>query len=236
MLRWLVLYCGIMLLPALSLADEPLRPFQASYKTSVGLMSATGERSLRPQEKNGQWLFASRASVLGLAVTEQATIALRDNHIQSLSYNFVNPLSSKRNLSLRFDWPQHRLVDTQRGQSRELADGTFDRLSFQLQLQRDVCQPGGKFHEATYRLADANKFKTYNIELLGRESLKTSVGTLDTLKLRQYRPGKSGDALIWLAPAWDCLLVQLQNRGDDDNQVLKLISATVDGREVKGAR
>lgn len=234
MLRLFRVCCALLLVPALALADEPLRPFQASYKTTMGLMSATGERSLRPL-RDGQWLFASRASVLGLAVTEQATIDLHGNRVRSLSYDFVNPLSSKRNLALRFDWPAHRLIDTRRDQSRELADGTFDRLSFQLQLQRDVCQAGDNFHEASYRLADANKFKTYRVELLGRETLKTRVGTLDTIKLRQYRPGKTGDALIWLAPQWDCLLVQLQNRDDDDNQVLKLISATVDGRAVTGA-
>ncbi len=231
----LVLILMLLLPPAVACAEQPLRPFQVSYKTNLGLLSAIGERSLSVG-RDGNWLFQSNASVFGLAVTEQAVVTLRSNRIQSLRYDYVNPLSSKRNLSLRFDWPHKQLTDTLHGQTRDLPEGSFDRLGFQLQLQRDVCQGGAPFRVRDYLLADANKFKTYRIEYLGRESLNTKVGKLDTIKLRQYRPGKTGDSLIWLAPAWDCLLVQLEERDDENSQILKLVKATVNGREVTGAR
>ena len=181
---WLLL----LTLPAMTWAEQPLRPFQVTYQTNLGPLSATAERSLS-LGRDGNWLFQSRASVFGLTVTEQSTVALRANRIQSLRYEYVNPLSSKRNLSLRFDWAQRKLTDTLRGNTRDLPDGTFDRLGFQLQLQRDVCQGGAPFRVQDYLLADANKFKTYRIEYLSRETLKTKVGKLDTVKLRQYRPG-----------------------------------------------
>ncbi len=231
-------WLGVLVLAATAAgaaAEQPLRPFQATYRSSMGLLSATGQRSLE-RDRDGHWVFQNNAKVLGLQMSERTILQVQDHRLLSLDYHFVNAFRSSRNLDLRFDWDRHEVVNAKRGDVRKLPDRAYDRLGWQLQLQQDVCSDPSGFHQKDYVLVDTNKFKTYRVEALGRESLETKVGHLDTIKLRQTRVGKDdGETLIWLAPKWDCLVAQLEQHGEDGDYTLRLLGAEVGGRRVEGS-
>jgi hypothetical protein len=217
-----------------ALAATPV-PFTASYSTQYGMLSATGTRTLE-KRSDGNWAFENRASAMFAEIVENSTFALRDGRVTPLNYNFRNPLRAKRNLSLVFNWPQGKAEDRERNISVPLRGAVYDKLSYQLQLQRDVCANPAKFDARDYTVVDGKKLKTYRVEFIDRQALDTQVGKLATVHLRQYRPDKQPHeyTLFWLATDYSCLLVRLDEQEGKEIIRLELTSATVNGTAVKG--
>jgi hypothetical protein len=225
----------ILLWPTSGWSVEPL-PFSATYQSSYGMLSATGVRQLSARE-DGSWLLENRAKLLMVEVLEQSIFAATKDGIRPYTYDFVNPLKKERSLSLQFDWEQHKVTDTLSRESVALPERTYDKLSYQLQLQLDVCAAPDAFKGENYVVADRGRLKTYRVEPVGREPMKTPVGTLETIKLRQFRPDKhQKETLIWVAPDWQCLLVRVEQHDEGDRSSLSLVKATVNGAAVRGTR
>jgi hypothetical protein len=212
-----------------------LQPFSATYETSYGFLTASGERKLEALP-NGQWKVQSNAQAMGFALNENATFTLNQAHVTPLNYNFENPLNKSRSMKLAFDWKNNTAFNEVAKATVPLASNAYDKLSYQVQLQRNVCANPDKYAGEDFQLVDRTRLKTYHIELVGREPLKTTVGTLNTIHLRQYRPDKRDgkDTQIWLAADWGCILVRLDQYDKDDLYTLKFIGAKVNGTTVTG--
>lgn len=210
-------------------------PFTANYSSDYGMLSATGVRRLE-RRADGSWGFENRASALLSEVVETSTFALRGGRVQSLSYDFRNPFNAKRNMSLQFDWAKGQVRDAVQNRTLPLSGEVYDKLSYQMQMQQDVCANPEKFGGRNYTVVDRGKLKTYRVEFVDRQPLPTRVGTLATIHLRQYRPDKrdGDDTLIWLAADFHCVLARLDQHDGDNLIRLNLTGATVNGREVKG--
>ena len=230
-------YCAAALLFAFIIHDnayaaEPI-PFSAIYQTSYGIMSARGERKL--DLANGVWKMQNNAHVLMVDVIERSTFTWQNDHLISQSYEFINPLSQDRSLSLTFDWPNNSALNNGSKTTVQLTPGVFDKLSYQAQMQVNVCANPDKYAGENFTVVDRNKLKTYRVELVGRDVQKTPIGMLSTIHLKQFRPDKRDgkDTQIWLAADWHCLLVRLDQYEGNDIISLKLVSAKVNGVDVK---
>jgi hypothetical protein len=224
---------ALLLLPLTASAVE-LLPFSATYKSRHGVVSATGERELKAIER-GQWQLTNRAKLLMVEVTEQSTFVLNDGAVQSVSYEFVNPFRSERSQSLQFDWPQKLATDHKSKEQVELPERAFDKLNYQAQLQLDACANPANFQTRDYLVVDRGRIKTYRVESKGIEVLATGVGSLRTLKLRQYRPDRQEkETLVWMATEWNCLLAKIEDRDEDEVVSLSLVKAAVNGVAVTG--
>jgi hypothetical protein len=212
-----------------------LQPFSAIYETNYGLLSARGERKLEPLA-DGQWKVQSNAHVMAFDLNENATFTPQNARLRPLKYNFENPFNKSRSMKLAFDWEKNSVFNDIEKVTVPLAANAYDKLSYQVQLQLNVCANPDKYAGEDFQLVDRNKLKTYHVELVGREKLKTEVGTLNTIKLRQFRPDKRDgkDTQIWLAADWSCILVRLDQYDKDDLYTLKFISAKINGKEVTG--
>lgn len=212
-----------------------LKPFTAIYETSYGFLSARGERKLEPLA-GGQWKVQSNAHVLAFDINENSTFTLKNTHVNSLSYNFENPVNKSRSMKLAFDWSNNSVFNDVEKATIPLAPNAYDKLSYQVQLQLNVCANPDKYAGEDFQLVDRNKLKTYHVELVGRETLKTEAGTLNTIHLRQYRPDKRDgkDTQIWLAADWNCILVRLDQYDKDDLYTLKFVKAKINGTDVTG--
>ncbi|HEY3699030.1 MAG TPA: DUF3108 domain-containing protein [Spongiibacteraceae bacterium] len=229
-----ILLIGALLFAAtLSSAAQPV-PFEATYETSYGIMSARGERKLQA-DTDGLWKMENNAHVLMVSVIERSTFSWQHDRVNSQTYEFINPLSQDRSLSLTFDWPHNTVTDNGSKRTLQLAPGVYDKLSYQAQMQMNVCANPDKYPGEDFTVVDRNKLKTYRVELVGREVQKTPAGMLTTIHLKQFRPDKRDgkDTQIWLAADWHCLLVRLDQHEGNDIISLKLVSAKVDGVEVK---
>lgn len=210
-----------------------LVPFDAIYETSYSFMSARGERKLEAGN-DGVWKLSNNAHVLMVDVDEHATFKWQSNHVQSLSYDFTNPFSKNRSMSLTFDWPKNTVSDSLSKETLQLTPNVYDKLSYQIQLQHDVCANPDKFPGEDFTVVDYGRLKTYRVELVERDKQKTPLGELNTIRLRQFRPDKRDgkDTQIWVAADWNCLLVRLDSYDGDNIVSLKLVSGKVNGVEV----
>ncbi len=175
------------------------------------------------------------AHVLMVNVVEHSTFTWQGKHVTSLSYEFANPLNQNRSMSLSFDWPKKTVTNTNTNQTLPLAPDVYDKLSYQAQMQANVCADPDHYAGENFTVVDYKKLKTYRVELVGRDVQKTPVGLLNTIHLKQFRPDKRDgkDTQIWLAADWNCFLVRLDQYDRDDLYSLKLVKAKVNGVEVK---
>lgn len=213
-------------------AAQPV-PFAATYETRYGMMSARGERKL-DVGSDGIWKMQNNAHVMMVDVIERSAFTWQNDHVVSQSYEFINPLSDDRSLSLSFDWPKN-IVTNKTKQTLPLAPGVYDKLSYQAQMQINVCANPDHYAGENFTVVDRNRLKTYRVELVGRDVQKTPIGMLTTIHLKQFRPDKRDgkDTQIWLAADWSCLLVRLDQYDNNDLISLKLVKATVNGVDVK---
>ena len=220
-------------LTAVTHAAQPV-PFHAVYETSYGIMSARGERKLEPVNDN-VWKLENSAHVLMVDVVERSTFAWQNDHVLSQTYDYTNPLSQERSISQSFDWAKNIAINNGSKQTLPIQPGAFDKLSYQLQMQMNVCANPDNYPGENFTVIDRKRLKTYRVEFIGRETQKTGAGALNTYHLRQYRPDKRDDkdTHIWLAADWNCLLGRLDQREGNDTVSLKLVKATVNGVEVK---
>lgn len=212
-----------------------LQPFSAVYETSYGFLTARGERKLETLP-DGQWKVQSNAHAMGFDINENATFTLKQAHVNAVNYNFENPFNKSRGMKLTFDWKNNSVFNEVEKATIPLAPNAYDKLSYQVQLQVNVCANPDKYAGEDFQVVDRVRLKTYHVELVGREQLKTEVGTLNTIHLRQYRPDKRDgkDTQIWLAADWGCILVRLDQYDKDDLYTLKFISAKMNGTTVTG--
>lgn len=224
---------AIALAASAAAATRPV-PFEAVYETSYGIMSARGERKLEAGN-NGVWKMTNSARVLMVDVVERSTFTWQNDRVVSQTYDFTNPLSQDRSISLSFDWPNNIVTNNGSKQTLPLAPGVYDKLSYQAQMQMNVCANPDKYPGENFTVVDRKRLKTYRVEFIGRDVQKTPVGMLTAIHLKQFRPDKPGgkDTHIWLAADWNCLLVRLDQHEDKDIISLKLVSAKVNGVEVK---
>jgi hypothetical protein len=230
-----VLFAAPLLVALTSAAGATLPiPFEATYETSYGVMSARGERKLEV-DSNGIWKMKNNAHVLMVDVVEHSTFKWENNRAVSQSYEFLNPFSKDRSMSLSFDWPQNTVSDSQSKKTLKLAPGVFDKLSYQAQMQIDVCANSDHYPGQDFTVVDFGRLKTYRVEFVGRDVQKTAAGLLNTIHLKQFRPNKRDgkDTQIWLAADWSCLLVRLDQYDGDKLISLRLVNAKVNGVEVK---
>lgn len=209
-------------------------PFKATYETSYGVMSARGERKLE-RDRDNLWKMENNAHVLMMDVIERSSFIWRNNLVVSQTYEYTNPLNQDRSLSLSFDWAKNNVINNGSKQTLELAPGVYDKLSYQLQMQMNVCANPDNYPGENFTVVDRKKLKTYRVEFVGRDTQKAAVGTLNTIHLKQFRPEK-GDAdatHIWLAADWNCLLVRLDQHDGGDVMSLKLVKASVNGADVQ---
>lgn len=220
---------------ALTAAAQPPepQPFEAHYSTRIHGVTATGSRQLEPLGE-GRWQLRSEARALFLRVAEDSLLQWTPEGYQLLEYRFEHPLGKKRSMDWRLDWAAGTGRERLGGATAALEQPVHDPLSLQLQLQQDACiDPELDRH---YQVLNRKGPRVYRVRRLGSERLDTAVGELDTVLLEQRRPGKERHTLLWLAPDWGCLLVQLEHNEpeDKDSQSLTLERATVGGVTVRG--
>lgn len=231
MIRRIVLgtLSALLILPA---AATELLPFSATYKSRHGMLSATGVRELTRQE-DGSLLLTNSARLLMVEVSEQTRFTLNDGRVTTLGYEFVNPFRAERSQTLVFDWTQRIVTEQKSKEQLPLPERAFDRLSYQAQLQLDVCANPDGFMTRDYPVVDRDRIKTYRIESKGMEVLSTGAGNLRTLKLRQYRPDRQDkETLVWMAVEWNCLIAKIEDHDEDEVISLSLVKATVNGATV----
>ena len=208
----------------LSLAGEnPLKPYTANYTVEHDdEVVANSVVSLQKTE-DGNWRYESEsrltslvAQILGVAVNEQSEWSW-DNHVQVHSYRYKRS-GKEKHVHLRFDWQQMKVTNTINGDpwQMDIPAGTQDKLSINLALMAHLAQSET---DISIPVADGGKLKTYDYKILGRESITTALGPVNTIKVTRNKRGrKDRQAILWLAPELGYVLVRME-KTDKDGEI-----------------
>ncbi len=220
-------------LPAIAENDFP-PPFTANYSLSIrGVQIAEGSRTLR-QEKGDIWKFSSTSHTIGLMsyvrktrIDETTTFKLLAGKIQPQAYFYQQMNGSKiKKVEISFDWNKNIIYGSDNNGQWEvpLEVGILDKLLYQLIVMQDLQQ--GK-RNLKYKVVDKGKVKTYIPNFMGKESIKTGQGSLETLKYQKVASDGERSTTLWCAPKLHFLPVQVEH--DEKGELITLLLETVTG-------
>jgi Protein of unknown function (DUF3108) len=214
-------------------AQTTLTPYTATYTASYSGLSTELERELKNKGNNG-WSLSNESSLLFATFTEKASFQFHQGKLVPRRYQYENPISSKRDSKLNFNWDKGLVTESARDNSQlELPPDALDKLTFQLQLRLDLIKQEGKLNNKTYTLVDSTKLKSYTVEYIGEEKITTPTGTYNTIKIKKQRPGKDKHTIIWLAKDWQYIILQIERfEKGEIRYKLELQSATLNGTKM----
>lgn len=221
MLKHLGLFLFFSISTALAAQDIP--DFSANYLVRLnGIQAGELKRSLETQE-SGLRRFYSVSQAKGVfsffkpdLIEETSIWQPYKGNVKPQRYVYQRSGGKKdKTLEMDFDWQQQivSIDDRKHPWQLELEPGTLDKLVYQISLMQDL-ERG--IESIDYRIADGGKLKTYHIVVLGKETITTPMGNIETIKLTRQRE-KAGDreTTLWCAPALNYLPVKLEHIEDD---------------------
>ncbi len=208
-------------------------PQQFSAVYTVKKSGMTIGETKRTLNHNGtQYQFESITRPKGIAklftsgqVVERSLWNFHQNQPRPEQYTFFNSGGKKkRNVQIDFDWTKKQVVNTVNGQpwSMPLEYDTQDKLLYQLRIMQDLPTDQPMLH---YPIADGGKLKYYDIEVVGKERIRTKLGVFDTVRLRHVKGSRK--TTMWCAQQLGYLPVRIeQQKGNNSPVTATLKSVT----------
>jgi hypothetical protein len=211
----------LFLASAATASDIP--DFSANYLVELNGIQAGELKRILSTEENGLRRFHSVSQAKGVfsffkpdIVKETSLWKLESGRVQPQHYRYQRSGGDKdKMLSMEFDWTnkQVSIDDKKHPWTLDLETGVLDKLVYQISLMRDLDRG---VEQVDYRIADGGRLKTYKIRVLGKETVSTPLGDIDTVKLTRERDDESDrQTTLWCAPALDYLPVKLEHLEDD---------------------
>jgi hypothetical protein len=172
-----------------------------------------------------------------LSLNEDSHFTLEGEQI--IGEEFVYQLGgvSKRRREVHFDPANNTIRSLKKKEWTEhpWSPDVLDRLSQQEQMRLKLLLAETPPERISLSIIDGPRIKLKHFDLVETGSLETEVGTLNTVhyRLRHDDPSeRSSDA--WLATDHDFLMVRTEHVEDGSKTVIRLQSASVEGKPVTG--
>lgn len=203
----------VLLFAASNLYASPLKSYSANYRIKAfGMPIGKATRELK-LSKDGKYELKmdSSSSVIffSMDVNELSKGNFNTNQPEFYSFSQKRGKKEKHN-EVHFDWPDMSAVSSYKGKEYvlPLRKDTQDKISYQLQLRKDLIAGKKTFH---YTIVDEKKIETYNFKIEKHEEIKTPFGKIDTVKMIKASDTTKRSTAFWLAPSKNYLLVKLQH-------------------------
>jgi len=215
---------------------EGLQPYEAVYKTATSGLSIKLRRSLTVEE-DGECRLVSEGRLLVAGISEVSVFDLDGDRVQPRSYVYQlsGPISRRR--EVHFDPDSHVIRSLYKKEWYELpkTPETLDRMSQQEQLRLTLLNDPNPREDMLFRVADGRRVKDYRLLYRGEERIETPMGWVDTLHFERTHDDPERESNVWIAPAWDYLMVRTVHTDDGKTTQADLISASIDGTPVRGS-
>lgn len=221
----LICLCAIASTAHASSNAQPLKPFIASYSSTwdVGLkIGGEATRQLQ-QTDDGKWQFSLSAKAMVAKLNEHSLLEFEQGQLLPVQYRYQRKiLNKKTNLSIDFDWQQgHATTHTSNSWKMPIEAPLQDKLSVQLQLQRDLAKAKqvNIGDQLSYEVAAGGQIEAFNYRIVGKEKLDTPLGTMETTKVERLRSESSNRlTYIWFAPKLQYHVVRILQQEPDGKQ------------------
>ena len=221
--------------PLATVSADELSLYEAVYTTKVIGLSVTLNRSLT---REGDRFHLSQAGkTFLLSLNEDSHFTLEGEQI--IGEEFVYQLGgvSKRRREVHFDPANNTIRSLKKKEWTEhpWSPDVLDRLSQQEQMRLKLLLAEIPPERISLSIIDGPRVKLKHFDLVETGSLETEVGTLNTVhyRLRHDDPSeRSSDA--WLATDHDFIMVRTEHVEDGSKTVIRLQSASIEGKPVTG--
>lgn len=192
-------------------SDPALIPFDLSYAATYNGMDINANRRLTLE--SGRYTLSTTAKNMLSNIEEQGEFLVdKCGLIVDQAYKYKRSiLGMKKTEKLKYDRKTGVANYDSKKKKRQvtLEDGHLNRLSYQVQLRRDLINGVSPLQ---YQVISRGRLKPYNFEIMGEETLETPLGNIKTVKVKRIRKDNDRETLFWFAPQWNHLLVQLWQR------------------------
>lgn len=222
----------ICLLFSAGLVAQPIAPFSNEYRARAKGIPIVVTHELAARE-DGTWQMRFHARAWVGSVEEISHLRIDENgRVVPLHYTYARSgLGRNREAELTFDWEEKRVTNKVEDHSwrMDITENVQDKLSFQLQMQRDIVAGRDKL---VYHIADGGRLKEYGFEVVETETVKTPMGKVEAVKVKRSREDSSRVTYAWLAKEFDHLLVRLQQDEGGSSYTINIHKAHVDGTTI----
>lgn len=226
--------CALSAFPAVSaladtesawVLDRPLVPFSATYAVGNDLVEAGNARVELERTDADVWNYSLKTEPQGLFklagkgyVLEVASFAVVEQNIgptiQPKSYKFRQDNQQKRAIDATFNWDQMQLYFSRGVDNAQeaLNADTLDRMTMTITMMSTL-QPD--FENYTLNVFDGGRIKQVLLVNEGTENIKTSLGDLETVRVRTSNLASNRrQTITWFAPKLNNLPVRIEQIKD----------------------
>lgn len=199
--------------------------FTAKYKASYSGFNINATRTLSCEAELCTFKSVAKAKIGH--IEEESKFNLVNGAITPLSYRYYQKFFlSKRKRSLEFEHDAKKALYKDRKGTKTISYSTtaYDPMSYQYMLAQMILS--GK-NNVDIPIISRGKLKIKQFEVVGKETFTINNKPVETIKIEQIRKQSSSrSTTIWIAPAWDGLIVKLDFSKDGDTHHLVLQSVT----------
>lgn len=211
------------MLTVVSSVSFAMSPFNASYQFSYnGKNMGTATRVLSQNGNNWTYSFSAKAATLASA-TETSRFSFINGQIQSQSFSRQSKvLVHNNNLNIQFLSKDQVIKTKKDDKARSFAwqSGVLDELNAELQVREDLKKSSTL--KSAYYIADAKAVDQRQFIKQGNETVKTSFGTFETIKVLLKHDDSEKSSTFWLAPKLDYLPVKMTHQDGKSSYGLSL--------------
>ncbi len=215
-------------------AAEAFKPYEAAYKTTTRGMSITLNRQLK-RGKNQEWILTNGGKMLVAGFQETSVFTVDGDRIKPRSWIYQGSGLINRRREVHFTEGSDIIRSLYKDVWYELpySEGTLDRVSQQEQLRLFLLNDPTPKEDVTFRVADGKRIKDYVLKYVAEEELETELGTVNTLHFERLHDDDDRKSDLWVAPAWDFMMVKTVHIEDGSPTEATIISAAIDGEPVQ---
>jgi hypothetical protein len=201
-------------------ADE-LVPFDATYDWIWHNMTVAVS-TVHLERQGDNWVYRSKSDPRGIGrmfserPTQESVLQITAAGVQPLSYKADDGTSStKRDANVQYDWANNRMTGVNEDAKIDmpLPPGIQDDLSIQIALMVELLR--GHTPDK-FSLLSGGSVREYRYSRDGEETLKTPVGTIDTVIFRSEKQYSPRVTRFWCAPSLGYIPLRVEQKRKDD--------------------
>lgn len=221
--------------PVLAEEVTELKPYTAQYQTSARGMKLDLTRNLKRGPDN-TYTLTNGGKILVVGFHEVSVFRLDGSRVVPKSYVYQGTGLINRRREVHFTPGSDTIRSLYKDQWYELpyTDKTLDRMSQQEQLRLTLLNDPTPKEDITIRVADARRVKDYRLVYVGEETITTPAGSVSALHFERLHDDPDRESDIWVAPAWDYLMVKTIHIEDGKPVEVLLTGGTLDGKPISG--
>jgi hypothetical protein len=223
------------LLPVAALAGEvtQLSPYTAQYQTTARGIKLDLNRQLK-RSADDTYTLTNGGKILVVGFHEVSVFRTEESRVVPKSYVYQGTGLINRRREVHFTPGSDTIRSLYKEQWYDLpyTDKTLDRMSQQEQLRLFLLNDPTPKEDINIRVADGKRVKDYRLVYVGEDTVDTPAGTVAALHFERIHDDPDRKSDLWMAPAWDYLMVKTVHIEDGKPVEVLLTGGSIDGRPI----